>query len=150
SADEQIIVRETWRDVQRAVKLPVEFVQQFTLTTNDAFSAWVDARAASDFKKFAPHLKKVVEFSRREAELLGYQDSPYDALLDEYEPFMTTKKLDELFTPLAGELAKLVKTAAAKPKINLPKKHYDLAKQRQLNEAIAKDLGYDFGRGRLD
>jgi carboxypeptidase Taq len=150
SADEQVVVKETWRDVERAIKLPVKFVEDFTLMTNDAFSAWVDARKSAEFQKFQPYLKKVVEFCRKEAELLGYEESPYDALLDGYEPAMTVKKLQALFEPLSGELSQLVTAAAAKKPLKLPKKTYDLDKQKAFNRAIAEAFGYDFNRGRLD
>jgi carboxypeptidase Taq len=150
NSDQQIIVRETWHDVQRAVKLPVEFVQEFALVTNHAFAAWVEARTKSDFKIFQPHLEKVVQLCQKEAELLGYEDSPYDALLDEYEPFMTSARLDELLPPLAKDLSGLIKQAASQPKTRLPKMKYDIQKQKDFNHLIAAALGYDFDRGRID
>ena len=55
--------------------------------------AWVEAKAASDFAMLLPHLERNVELARRYAECYeGFPgfEHPYDALLDEYEPEMST------------------------------------------------------------
>ncbi|MDO8591536.1 MAG: carboxypeptidase M32 [bacterium] len=150
SGDEQVIVRETWRDVQRAQKLPVKFVEEFAKLSTDAFAAWAAARQKSDFLIFKPYLKKVVKMSRQEAEYIGYKDSPYDALLDGFEPGMTSKRLDELFVPLAKELSSLIIQAKNNNLPELPKFKYEISAQQNLNEIVAGDLGYDLEAGRID
>lgn len=150
SVDERAIVRETLRDVQRAQKLPVEFVEKFTKLTTDAFAAWAEARQKSDFKIFKPYLKKVVDMSRQEAEYIGYKESPYDALLDDFEPDMTSAKLDQLFGPLGKELSSLVFSVKGMPQPKLPKKKYRVADQQKLNERVSRDMGYDLEAGRID
>jgi carboxypeptidase Taq len=150
SSDEQVIVRETWRDVQRAQRLPVEFVEEFTNLTSNAFGAWVEARRKSDFTVFKPYLKNIVKMSQREAEYIGYDKSPYDALLDGFEPDMTSARLDKLFNPLAKELVKLMAKAEDRPQPKLPKVRYRKSDQQKLNTKVAKDLGYDLKAGRID
>src|ERR1700686_2379494 len=81
---ERAVVREVWRDVSREEKLPVEFVKELTQVTSEAYHVWMDARKKKDFTLFAPHLTKIVELKRREADLVGFQKSPYDALLDTF------------------------------------------------------------------
>lgn len=149
-ANDQVIVREVLRDVERAQKIPAELVRESAELTSQAFGAWAEARKKSDFSIFQPYLEKVVELNQREAEYLGYKESPYDALLDGFEPGLTARKVEDLFQPLATELAVLIKKAAGKPVPTLPGATYDLAVQKKLNEAIAQTLGYDFGAGRLD
>lgn len=78
SRDEQVIVREVWRDVEKAVKLPGRFVEDFTKLTSQAFAAWSDARQKSDFSIFQPLLEKVVAMSRQQADYLGFEASPYE------------------------------------------------------------------------
>lgn len=73
-----------------------------------------------------------------------------NALLDQYEPGLTSEKIQGLFGPLAKELSTLVKQAAAKKQPNLPPAIYDLSAQKQLSIEIAKALGYDLGAGRID
>lgn len=150
SSNEQVVVRETLRDVQRAQKLPVKFVEEFTRLSTEAFAAWAEARQKSDFSIFKPHLKKVIKMSQQEAEYIGYKDSPYDALLDGYEPGMTAKRLDELFVPLAKELSSLITQAKSNNLPQLPKFKYKISSQQNLNEAVAKDIGYDLEAGRID
>lgn len=150
SADEQVIVRETWRDLERAQKLPVKFVEDFTKLTAEAFAAWAEARQKSDFSIFKPKLKRIVDMSRRQAEYLGYKDSPYDALLDAYEPGMTAKQLDGVLLPLADELKNLVSRVKEKAQPVLPKRNYTLNEQKKLNQQVSEAIGYDFGAGRID
>lgn len=148
--DGKVIARETWRDVSRARKLPPEFVANMARLTTAGFQAWAEARQKSDFKIFLPALQKIIDMKRREAELIGYSDSPYDALLDEFEPGMTTKRLDELVTPLAKQLSELIKQAKGKKVPVLPSLDYPIDKQIAMNEEIAKAIGYDLAAGRID
>ena len=62
------------------------------------------ARSKNDFKTFEPKLKKLVELKRKEAELLGYENHPYNALLNLYEPLQTVSDTDVLFDDLKKEL----------------------------------------------
>lgn len=148
--DASVIAKETWRDVSRAVKIPADFVEEMARLTTTAFQAWADARAKSDFKLYQPVLERMVELKKRQAELLGYKDSPYDALLDEFEPGMTASRLTELFTPLAATLSTLIKQVDFKAAAELPKFDYPIEKQKSLNEEISKALGYDLDAGRID
>lgn len=100
-----------WReDLIKAKKLPESFVKTWAKTTSESVSVWSDTKPLSDFKTFSPHLKKIVELSKERASYLGYIDHPYDALLDEYEPGMTVKELDPLFSRLKPFLINLTKT----------------------------------------
>jgi carboxypeptidase Taq len=148
STEQMVIVRETKRDIELSRKLPADFVEKMALLTTQAFSAWVDARKKKDFKIFEPVLTKIIEMKKKEAELLGYKQSPYDALLDEFEPGLTVETLDGLLPPLAEDINKLL--SKAKAPLDLPKIKYPLDKQSQLNHQVAKDLGYDLEAGRID
>jgi carboxypeptidase Taq len=150
SKDEQIIVRETWRDVEKSLKIPTELVEEMAKLATEAFAAWADAREKSDFKIYQPYLQKIVALNQKEAELLGYKESPYDALLDGFEPELTAARIEEVFTPLAKELSQIVKNVKGKPEPKLPKAKYPIDIQVKLNHKIAADLGYDLDAGRID
>lgn len=150
SSDNKIIVREASRDIELARKLPASFIEELTILTTKAFEKWVEARASKDFKIFAPVLKQVIELKKREAELLGYKKSPYDALLDEYEPGMTVNKLDKIFKPLSLELTKLISSAKEIESVNLPVTKYPIEAQTIINNLISKQMGYDLDSGRID
>jgi carboxypeptidase Taq len=150
SDDDQIIVRETWRDVEKSIKIPSEMVEEMTRLATEAFAAWAEAREKSDFKLYQPYLEKIVALNQKEAELLGYKESPYDALLDGFEPELTASRIEAVFTPLTKELSEIVKKAKNKPKLKLPKAKYPLDIQVKMNHEIAADLGYDLDAGRID
>jgi carboxypeptidase Taq len=81
-----IIIKNTHRDYLKACKLPSSFVKTLTETAARSQGVWAIARQKNDFKLFKPWLEKMVKLKREEAKLLGYKDTPYDALLDSYEP----------------------------------------------------------------
>jgi len=153
SDSDSCIVKEVWREYSREKKLPLEFVKELAELESKAQGAWTEARKKSDFKMFLPYLKKIVEFKRREAELVGYKDSPYDALLDTYEPYATTKELSLVLEELKKFLvAFLLKIKKSKVKISdkILKGSFSVEKQIEINEAIAKKIGFNFDAGRLD
>src|SRR5262249_21379037 len=90
-------VREIRRAYDRAVKLPPELGEELARTTTRAQQVWQEARAANDFAAFRPWLEKIVALKRREADAIGFKASPYDALLDEYEPGATAAEITQVF-----------------------------------------------------
>ncbi|MCG3224422.1 MAG: hypothetical protein H7647_08145, partial [Candidatus Heimdallarchaeota archaeon] len=53
------------REYNKAIKLPEDFVVEYTKTTVIAVEAWKEARAENDFSKFQPSLEKVFEMAKR-------------------------------------------------------------------------------------
>ena len=147
------LLRETWRDFTRAKKLPSEFVIRLSRECSLAQQAWVTAREESRFQHFLPHLETIVALKRQEAEYLGYTASPYDALLDVYEPGATVAFLDPLFDELRSGLLSLLKKVTASPvKIDesVLYRAYDTSQQLAFGRLVLTAMGYDFERGRLD
>ncbi|GGO20119.1 carboxypeptidase M32 [Deinococcus humi] len=107
------IVRVARRDYDRATRLPTEFVEAQTQAQNEAHHAWLAARKASDFATFAPHLERMMELARREADLRGYDEHPYDALLDNYEPGMRAGTVGTIFADLRDRTLPLIRRIAA-------------------------------------
>ena len=151
--DQRAIVREVWRDVSREEKLPLEFVKELTQVTSEAYHVWMDARQKKDFAIFAPYLTKIVALKRREAELVGFKESPYDALLDTFEPYATTREiavaLGDLKNFLAPFLVK-IKNSKVKPPREAIAGDFDVEAQKAFCAMAAKQVGYDFDAGRLD
>ncbi len=151
--NERVIFSETWRQFSREKKLPAEFVKELAETCSNAQSVWAEARKKSDFNLFVPYLKKIVELKRREAQLIGFKDSPYDALLDEYEPQMTSQEISIIFFELREFLVGIIgKIKKSKIKIN-PKALYgefSLEKQKKLNQFVSSKMGFNFDCGRMD
>ena len=116
-------------------------------------NAWVRARAASDFKLFEPNLSRMLELARRRADYLGFDEHPYDALLDEYEPDMTTGQIKVIFGDLRPQITHLLRTIMADrvpADDSVLRRHYDVERQRTLVYDLMRRFGYDFTRGRHD
>src|ERR1700722_2200775 len=101
-------IREWRRSYDRATKIPVALVEEFEKTRTIAREAWVQARAASKFSLFEPHLQKIIDLTRQKADLWGYQDSPYDALIDDYEPGITASQVKPVLEQLRIALVDLL------------------------------------------
>lgn len=151
--DAAVNVRETRRLRDRAVKVPKTLVEELARTTTLAVEAWREARKKAHFPTFQPWLEKVVHLRRQQAECVGYEQRPYDALVDEFEPGQTTDSLAGILTPLGAELADLVKRIAEAPRQpnrNILTRGYPIDAQREFSLAAAEAIGFDFNAGRLD
>ena len=100
------------REYDRETKVPTDLVRELTETTNIAYQVWTEARPASDFAMFEPHLKKVVELKKQQADAIGYEAERYDALLDLYEPGMTSVEVEAMFEELVEGLRPIVERRA--------------------------------------
>jgi carboxypeptidase Taq len=150
--DDAVIVKETWRLYERKKKLPDAFVREMAETISRAFTIWVEARKKSDFKLFQPWLEKIISLKRKEASYVGYSDSPYDALIDEYEPGMTTKNAEAILEDLRNFLVPFIASLKKRKKSLLPKikGKFLIPDQIKLNNFIAEKLGFDLSAGRID
>ncbi len=152
SAEEAANVKLSRKDFERKAKYPAEFVEEMSLVTSEAFGAWHEARAKNDFSIYKPHLEKIIQLKRREAELVGYVNHPYEALLEDYEPGLTVKKIDEVFAQIESELFPFIKQVLAKPRpdTSFLEKNYPKSKQWAFASVMVKQMGYDFESGRAD
>ncbi|MFO7850253.1 MAG: carboxypeptidase M32 [Spirochaetia bacterium] len=150
--EDYVFLRALRREYDRAVKIPNRLVTELAREVSSAQSVWAEARENSDFSAFAPHLEKLIDLNKEKAQAVGYKNHPYDALLDEYEPWMTTVKVDEVFKNLKVQLVALVEELQEFEKVNdsFLSSEFPVAQQKALNERILIDMGYDFNRGRID
>jgi carboxypeptidase Taq len=152
-SDEAVNVREIRRVHDRAVKMPPELVEEIARVTSQAQNVWAEARRASNFAAFAPWLERVVALKRQEAQAVGYAESPYDALLDEYEPGATASEVTRVFAELKAELVPLVGAVTAsgkKPRADVLAREFPVDRQHVFGQAAAAAIGFDFQAGRLD
>jgi carboxypeptidase Taq len=146
------LLREVWRDFSRAKKLPSDFVRRLGLECSLAQQVWAEARQKNAFEHFLPNLRRVVALKLEETQYLGFDASPYDALLDTYEPGSTVAALTPLFASLKARLVPLLNriTAAAPIDDSLLFQSYDTGRQLEFGKLVLTAMGYDFTRGRLD
>jgi carboxypeptidase Taq len=152
-SEEAVNVREIRRAYDRAVKMPPKLVEEIARVTSQAQNVWAEARKKSAFAEFAPWLGQIVGLKRQEAQAVGYKESPYDALLDEYEPGMTAAEVTRVFAELRGELVPLVGAITAsgkRPRQDVLTRDFPVERQHVFGQAAAAAIGFDFRAGRLD
>lgn len=152
---EQANLREMTRQYQQAALLPESLVEAKALAGSKCEHAWRTQRPANDWAGFSANLKEVVKLSREEAKIRAQAKgcSPYDALLDIFEPDMTSARLDVLFADLKSWLPDLLQRVVDKQSretLIAPVGPFPVATQRELGLEAMTLLGFDFNAGRLD
>jgi carboxypeptidase Taq len=150
--DDRRLVRAIYRDFKQLTRLPAELIENIVRTTSVAQSVWAEARRKSDFALFQPHLEKIVYLSLEVADRLGYEEHPYDALLDQYEPDMTTAEVARVFRELREGLVPLVRRIDAARQVDrtVLDRRFPAAQQEAFGRKVLEAMQFDFRRGRLD
>jgi carboxypeptidase Taq len=147
-------LREWRRDYDQATKLPPGLVRRRAELTAAANNVWQESRASNSFGAFAPYLAELVSLSREIADHLSYEGERYDALLDLYEPGLTTAEVDAFFADLRRHAVPLLEKIIASPvkadrglfrNVEFPEEA-----QKSLGLAVTRALGFDYEAGRLD
>lgn len=146
-------LREVRRRYDQFTKVPSSLVAEMVRVTSNAMGGWIEARRKGDFNIFKPHLTRIVELNREQADALGYTEHRYDALLDIYEPGATRSDLTRVFSELRGELVSLLQSIVPKVKRvddSLFRKNLDAKAQLEFVNHVVKQIGFDYERGRMD
>ncbi|WML27040.1 carboxypeptidase M32 [Neobacillus sp. OS1-33] len=146
-------VREYSAYYQKSKSIPADLFQEYSILTAQANDAWEEARENNDFACFLPYLEKIVDYKRKFAEIYGYVDHPYDALLDEFEPGLTVKRLDPLFAKLRDSSVKLlerIQKQGTKTQAEIFDQSFAIEQQKECNRFILPIIGFDLEAGRLD
>lgn len=130
----QIAALKEWRrDYLIDKKLPNSFVKKFAQATSAGVFAWSNAKRHNSFKEFVPYLEKNISLLRKKADLLGFKEHPYDALMDLYEPEMTVAYIAPLFTSLKLSLTLLLQKIAQCPPVPVDCLHGDFPVPKQMH-----------------
>lgn len=153
--EERGVVRVLLHQLEFYTRIPSEFVENFEKLTNTATVIWREAKEKSDFKIFEPSLSKIFDMNKKAAEYIGYKDSPYDALLDQFEEGLTVNKVGPYFESIREPLEDLLKKIVKSPKYfknhELQNAKYDRTKMVELNDKVLKFFYKNFGQTlRLD
>jgi carboxypeptidase Taq len=148
-SDDASLVRVTRRDWEKERKVPSELRTELLRAGAEGHLAWVEARRNDDFASFLPVLERNLDLKRRYVECFEWEDSPYTALLDDYEPFMTTTEVAEVFDAVKPVLIELVRDA---PRIEAGflEASYPADLQREFGERVLATVGFTDGAWRLD
>ena len=151
-SDEACLVKVTRREYEKQVRVPPEWVAEFSQITAQAHMVWQEARHENDFGKFAPMLEKIFDLRRRYADLFAPYDHIYDPLLDDFEPGLKTADVKAIFNKLRPQQVALVEAIARRPQVDDSFLHltYDEKKLWDFGEQVITQFGYDWKRGRQD
>ncbi|MBE7560620.1 carboxypeptidase M32 [bacterium] len=141
------------RQYERLAKIPPSLMSRLAHAATLGQSVWAAARRRADFALILPQLSRLVALRRKMAACLGWQDEPYDALLQNYDPEYTTRQVEAIFSVLKAELVPLLAALAGAPQRpdgELLRVDFPLERQQVFGRAVAVSLGFDFDRGRLD
>ncbi|MEA2585718.1 MAG: carboxypeptidase Taq [Thermomicrobiales bacterium] len=150
-SDEASLIRVTRRDWNKARRVPTELAAELAHAAASGYEAWITARASSDFAKFLPALERNVEVKRRY--IACFEGAPYDVLLDDFEPGLTTGEVSAVFDRLKAGLRPLVERIAARPDAvddSCLTGDFPSDRQRALVLRIIERFGYNPEGWRLD
>jgi carboxypeptidase Taq len=150
-SDDARLVQVVRRRFEKARRVPTELAADLARAASLGQEAWVQARRRSDFAAFAPYLERNIELARRYVECFDEFETPYDALLDDYEPGMTSAEVRTLFEELKSELVPLI-AALRDRAIDDSCLHQELPveRQRELVAGVVELMGFDPAGWRLD
>ncbi len=153
-SDEASTIRVGRREYEKATKLPPDLVVRLSRAQSEAFNVWLQAREAKDYAVFRPALEKLYGLMREVTQVLGYEEHPLDALLDQSEPGMKASQVEALFAELKETLVPLVKAIfERRGLVDDAVLHQDFPAEGQMavGREAARAIGFDLEtRGRLD
>jgi carboxypeptidase Taq len=127
-------------------------VRALSEQTNKTFHAWIESRKKNSFEIYKDDLGKLIELKKQEAEVLGYEHHPYNALVNEYEKGCTVELLDRTFANLLPTLKELYDKIAAKDGVDdqFLFQHFPKQQQWDWGMYLTRELNYDYEAGRQD
>ncbi|OPY34472.1 MAG: Carboxypeptidase Taq (M32) metallopeptidase [Methanomassiliicoccales archaeon PtaU1.Bin124] len=141
-------------------KLPDELVAATSKQATICVNVWKRAKAAKDFNMFRPELAKMIELREKAADIMMEvkgTKTPYDALLDAFEPGITADKISDIFGGMRKGLMgvmKKIEASGVKPDSELLTRRVKIDAQRKIGQMAMDFVKYDTtskeAGGRLD
>jgi carboxypeptidase Taq len=143
------IVRLARRDWERARRIPHELAAETARATAEGQEVWQRARSQNDFTLFAPALEHNVRLARERGECLAERgQSPYEALLSDFDYGLSVTDLHRVLGGLANDLPALIDDAERhSPEHSLA---VPVESQRAAVTAIMRRLGVEDSSWRVD
>lgn len=109
SKREQAVVNKLWEETVKFKDIPADLLLALDRERTAAGSAWKKARNANSYTDFAPHLKRLVALTKKEAKCVAPKLGVYDTILNDYDKGITCEFLDGMFLELRTELVDLLR-----------------------------------------
>jgi len=144
------------RSHTHATALDSDLVEAMSKAATACEAVWREARPKGDFALVYPLLSEVLNLARQaaaaKAEKLGC--TPYEALMDQFEPGAREADIDRVFADygafLPDFLPRVLEHQARRGGPVEPKGPFPQAVQKELAKRVMQGLGFDFAHGRLD
>jgi len=139
-------------DYDKQKKFTPAFIRRLSEASSRSFHSWLQARNANSFGLFQASLEQLVQLKKEEASLAGYEQHPYNALLDQFEKGATVTLLDRVFSEIRTPLKDLLEKIASCPQVDdsFLRGHYPQQQQWDFGMELIRKLGFDFEAGRQD
>jgi carboxypeptidase Taq len=150
---DRIVTTKLKEDVEKARKVPAEFVEKMARTTTHAYAAWQEAKEKNTFSTFAPHLEKIIDLEKEYCDLIKLPGHPYNSLLDDYEEGMTVQKLQHEFQVLKPKLVDIlehIKASTLYQKQRPWNLAFDVETQQKLCRFVLQKMNLPADQTRLD
>ena len=112
-------------------------------------NTWKKAKAKKDFNLYKADLQKLLDLSKQAAEILmkvKETKTPYEALIDNFEPKMSADNITKTFNQLLAGLKPLIakiEDCQTKPSTQILSQPVPVENQRKITQLITQTLGYD-------
>jgi carboxypeptidase Taq len=150
---DKIVVIRLEKDIEKARKIPTDFVEEMSKATSLAYGAWQEAREKNKFTIFASHLEKIVELEKKYCEYMSLPGHPYNSLLDDYEEGMTVEKLQNAFSylkPKIIEILNKIKESEQYVKQHELKLKFEPDRQKKISQFLLEKMFLPEDQSRLD
>lgn len=148
---EAAIVRELAEEIEKLECVPAKEYREFAELVSEGTRIWAGAKKEKDFEKFAPTLKKLVEYTKKFASYRAKKGQKlYDVLLDDYEKGFDMETLDRFFGTLKEQLVpflKKVTQSGTEIQDDFLTGDYKEADQEAIGRFFAEYVGFDFDKG---
>lgn len=141
------------RTIDTETKIPPDLVERKARVSSEGYLVWKQARQNDDFVAIRPYYRELFAIARETAECLGYEDHPYDALINLFEFGATTQSARTVFDTIKEPIITLVREIQERGKSiddSFLVRDWDQEKVRQFAEKTLLGLGFDLNGGRLD
>ncbi|MFA5365062.1 MAG: carboxypeptidase M32 [Candidatus Bathyarchaeia archaeon] len=148
------------KNYDEQTKLPEQLVVETSKQNAITIDTWKKAKAKKDFSKFKPELEKLFNLRKQAAHILmevKETKTPYDALIDIFEPKMTAPEITKIFNELQHGLTALIQkceNSTKKPDGSILRRDVPVETQKTIGKMLAEYIGYDVvspnAGGRID
>lgn len=150
--DEKRNIALSLEDYDKNKKLSASFVEAIAQQTSASYNAWIQSRRENKYSIYAPELDKMIALKKQQADMYGYAQHPYDALLDEYEKGANVQLLDAVFGDVKQQLPILLDKIKQAQQVDdsFFTRHFPKQQQWDFSIDVLRAMGYDFEAGRQD